>query len=187
MSSLQDQLLQAGLVDKKSAKKIKKEQSKKNKAQIKSKQVVIDETKQAVQKAQQDKIERDREANRQKQKLAEEKAIRAQIIQLIKMNKLPKDRGDIGYNFSDGSIKKIYVTQQQQDELSRGRLAIVKLSHGQEISYEMVAKAVADKISERDQSFVITLNTPSKQSLGEMTAEEEEWYADYEIPDDLMW
>ncbi len=187
MSSLQDQLLQAGLVDKKSAKKVQKEKAKKNKVQKKSKQVVVDETKEAVKQAQLEKADRDREANRLKQQQAEEKAIQAQIIQLINMNKLAKGKGDVGYNFTDGSIKKIYISQKQQEELSRGRLAIVKLTHGNDTSYEIVAKAVADKIAERDDSFVITLNTQADNSPGEMTAEEEEWYADYEIPDDLMW
>ena len=42
----------------------------------------------------------------------------------------------------------------------------------------------ADKIAERDLARVIDCSEESDQGL---TAEEKDWYKDYEIPDDLMW
>jgi uncharacterized protein YaiL (DUF2058 family) len=46
----------------------------------------------------------------------------------------------------------------------------------------VVPKAVADKIHQRDARYVIVSNTVSAE-----TAAEDDPYADYKIPDDLMW
>ena len=187
MASLQDQLLNAGLVDEKAAKKARKEKSKQKKVAYKSKQKAVDDTRLAAEKALADKAERNREQNRILQEQAEKKAIEAQIIQLITINKLDRSGGDIGYNFADGTIKKIFVTKTFQDQLSLGRLAIVKLKQGNEVRYEIVAKAVADKIAQRDKSFIVLLNEGNADKQQGKISEEDDWYADYEIPDDLMW
>jgi len=103
----------------------------------------------------------------------------AQIKQLIQMNAQSKGHGDIAYNFTDGKqIKKIYVNAAVQKLLTRGRLAIAKLGEG----YELVPTPVADKIIERDDSFIVSLAEVSAD-----VADEEDPYADYQIPDDLMW
>ena len=183
MPSLQDQLLKAGLVDEKKAKQVNKEKRKAKKQQPKGHQQ-LDESKLAAKKSLEQKAERAREENRKQQEQAEKKAINAQIIQLIKMNKLDNIKGDIGYNFTDGSVKKIYVSKGIQDKLSEGKLAIVKLITCNEIQYEIVAPAVAEKIAQRDASIVVSLHSQTSQTPSNS---EEDWYADYEIPDDLMW
>jgi len=179
MSSLQDQLLKAGLVDAKKAKKNQKDKRKATKVQKKSKQEVVDENKLQAQKTRDEKTSRDRELNAQRQAEAERKAIVAQIKQLIQMNAQSKGHGDIAYNFTDGKqIKKIYVNAAVQKLLTRDRLAIAKLGEG----YELVPTPVADKIVERDDSFIVSLAEVSAD-----VADEEDPYADYQIPDDLMW
>ena len=114
------------------------------------------------------------------------KAIAAQIIQLINLNKLDR-RGDVEFNFSDGkAIKKIHVSQKISDEVSRGRLCIARLGE----SYEVVPKPVADKIRERDDETVVVYNQSSAVSSSEVEAEtsaDDDHYAQFEIPDDLMW
>ncbi|MGH1371315.1 MAG: DUF2058 domain-containing protein [Cellvibrionaceae bacterium] len=179
MSSLQDQLLKAGLVDAKKAKKNQKDKRKAAKVQKKSKQEVVDENKLQAQKTREDKAARDRELNAQRQAEAERKAILAQIKQLITINAQSKGNGDIAYNFTDGKqIKKLYVNAEVQRLLTRGRLAIVKQGEG----YELVPTPVADKIAERDDSFIVSLSEKAAE-----VADEEDPYADYQIPDDLMW
>jgi len=179
MSSLQDQLLKAGLVDAKKAKRNQKDKRKATKVQKKSKQEVVDENKLQAQKTRDEKTSRDRELNAQRQAEAERKAIVAQIKQLIQMNAQSKGHGDIAYNFTDGKqIKKIYVNAAVQKLLTRGRLAIAKLGEG----YELVPTPVADKIVERDDSFIVSL-----AEVAADVADEEDPYADYQIPDDLMW
>ncbi len=179
MSSLQDQLLKAGLVDAKKAKKNQKDKRKAAKVQKKSKQEVVDENKLQAQKTREEKAARDRELNAQRQAEAERKAVLAQIKQLISMNAQPTGNGDIAYNFTDGKqIKKLYVNAEVQRLLTRGRLAIVKQDDG----YELVPTPVADKIAERDDTFIVSLSEVTSD-----VADEEDPYADYQIPDDLMW
>ncbi len=185
MASLQDQLLQAGLVNEKKAKQAKKAQRKKTKQAHKSKQAPLDENKVAAQQALKDKAEKDRQLNLQQQEQAQQKAIAAQVKQLVTLNKLDRRDADIAYNFEHSAkFKKIYVNKKMQDMLSRGQLAIIALETANETQFEVVVKAVADKIAQRMQDAVIMLNHDNTETL---SSEEEDWYADYEIPDDLMW
>ncbi|MBE9527076.1 MAG: DUF2058 domain-containing protein [Proteobacteria bacterium] len=178
-NALQEQLLNAGLVDKNQANRAKSNKHKKMKQQRNTKQGVVDEAKQLAEKAIQEKAQRDRDLNRKKEDKALEKAIIAQIIQLINVNKIKKGNGDdLAYNFEDNkSVKRVFVTQEVHDNIANGRLTIVKLQ-GQ---YEIVPTPVADKIKQRDESYIILKNEVQE------TTEEDEFYADYDIPDDLMW
>lgn len=181
MASLQDQLLKAGLVDEKKAKQAKKEKRKTEKVQRKSKEVVVDEVKEAAAQAREARAERDRELNREREAKAEQKAIRAQIKQLIEMNCQKKAIGTdegVSYNFTDGKkVKSIYVSPQIQEQLANGRLAIAKIGD----RYEVVPSVVADKIKQRDESYIL-----SQQAIAE-DIDEDDPYADFQIPDDLMW
>ncbi|MEH6581517.1 MAG: DUF2058 domain-containing protein [Halioglobus sp.] len=178
MASLQDQLLKAGIVDKKKAKEINKEKRKKAKKQPKG-SVQLDETKEQAKRALADKVERDREINRQQQATAEQKAVHAQIIQLVNMNRISRQNGDIAYQFSDGKIiKKLYVTAELQSQLIKGKIAISKLGE----SFELVPSAIAEKIRQRDESIIVLQNSNEKSEV-----DEDDPYADYQIPDDLMW
>ena len=133
MASLQDQLLKAGIVDKKKAKQIKQEQRKEAKGRQKG-QVQVDQNKEQAKRALAEKTQRDRQLNKRQQDEVEKKAIQAQIIQLIKMNRVDRQKGDVAYQFTDGTrIKKLYVTQQLQNDLSKGRLAIAKLGDSYEL------------------------------------------------------
>lgn len=178
MASLQDQLLKAGLADEKKAKAIRNEKRKQRKQQPKG---VVQESQAEIRarKAREEKAARDRELNRQRQAEAERKAIAAQIRQLVETNRLDLRRGDTNYQFvHDRKIKKITVEEPMVDQLSRGRLAVVYLDD----RYELVAEAVARKIMERDKTAVIVLHDRTSDDTGE-----DDPYAGYEIPDDLMW
>lgn len=176
--SLQDQLLKAGLIDDKKAKKIKKAKHKQVQQKRKNKTATLDESKLAAQKAQTEKAEHDRELNLQHKVAAEQKAIQAQVRQLIEMNRQSMEDGDLPYSFTDGTvIKRIHVTGRQLKQLGNGRLCIVKLDE----QYELIPTLVADKIQQRDQQTPILSNQPTE------TANEDDPYADFQVPDDLMW
>jgi hypothetical protein len=178
MASLQDQLLKAGIVDKKKAKQIKQEQRKEARSRPKG-QVQVDENKEQAKRALAEKTQRDRQLNKRQQDEVEKKAIQAQIIQLIKMNRVDRQKGDVAYQFTDGTrIKKLYVTQQLQNDLSKGRLAIAKLGD----SYELLPAPAAEKIMQRDAQVIVLLNRNES-----IEVDEDDPYADYQIPDDLMW
>jgi uncharacterized protein YaiL (DUF2058 family) len=176
-NAFQEQLLKAGLVDDKKIKQAKKEQYR---AQKQGKQkAATQESRRAAQRAQAEQAERDRELNRRRQKEQAQKAVAAQVRQLIESHRLSREGGDVPYNFSDnGPVKRIYVTEEQHAQISRGRLAIVRLGEG----YELVPAAAAEKIHERDAASVVLLCAPSAASEAE-----DDPYAEFKVPDDLMW
>jgi len=176
--SLQDQLLKSGLVDSKQANKIKKSKLKQTKQKQKNKIETTDEAKLAAQRAQAEKVERDRQLNQQRKAEAERKAIAAQVRQLVEMNRQSRDGGDIDYSFTDGTlIKRIAVTGTQLKQLGNGSLCIVKLDE----QYELIPTLVAEKIQQRDEHTQI-LSNPATE-----TPDEDDPYADFQVPDDLMW
>lgn len=181
MASLQDQLLKAGLIDTKKAKQANKEKRKETNVARRSNEEVIDEVKQSAEQARLEKVERDRELNRQRDLELQQKAIAAQIKQLIENHRQPKGagNGDVEYNFTDGKlIKKMRVSPLVLEQIVRGLLAVVKLGE----RYEVVPRIVADKIAQRDEKFVVVANTKAESKV-----DEDDPYKDYVIPDDLMW
>lgn len=176
--SLQDQLLKAGLVDNKKANKIKKIKHKQARQKQKNKVETADEAKIAAQRSQAEKVERDRQLNQQRKAEAERKAIAAQVRQLIEMNRQSRDDGELAYSFTDGAlVKRIHVTAAQLKQLSNGRLCIVSLDE----QYELIPTLVAEKIQQRDETTQILSNQSTEMP------DEDDPYADYQVPDDLMW
>ncbi len=177
-NSLFDQLQKSGLIDTKKAKQAVKDKRKQDKIQRNSKQPVIDNNKQQAVQAKAEKTEKDKQLNQQRNEKAQRKAFAAQIKQLIEMNAI-ETSGEQQFNFTDGKhIKRIYVDTAQIGRLSRGVVAIVKLGD----KYIIVPSPVAERIAERDPERIIF-----KADKDPEIAEEDDPYADYQIPDDLMW
>jgi len=178
-NSLQDQLLKAGAASKKQGQKASTERRKKNKQKKKKGAAPqLSESSKQSRQNQAEKVAHDRELNRQRQQAANNKAVAAQIQQLIKLNRLPREDCETAYNFVDGTlVRKIFVSPEMLAQLSRGVLAIAKLGE----SYELVPLVIADKIKERDPSVIIT----TEQANG--IDEADDPYADYQVPDDLLW
>lgn len=174
-NAFQDQFLKAGLVDGKKVKNVNQEKHKQVKQQQHAKSPTIDAAQLQAQQASAQKTERDRELNRQKEELGNKKAIAAQIRQIVEVNRVPKGDGDVAYNFQDANkIQRLYVTEATRSQIVRGELVVVRLG----TAYELVPKAVAEKIIQRDPDCVLTL----KEAIP--AADE---YAQYKIPDDLIW
>jgi len=177
--SLQEQLLKSGLVSAAKAKSVKAEKRKQTQQQRKNKVEVVDEAKELAQKAQAEKIERDRELNQLRQQQEEQKQLAAQIKQLIELNKLSTDPEGLAYNFTDDKkVKRLYVSEAMRDQIAEGRLAIVKLG----TNYEVVPTETAKKIQQRDAASVIVFNEQKKTADAE-----DDPYAAYQVPDDLIW
>lgn len=176
--SLQEQLLEAGAVDKNRALKIKKQKHKQGKQRARG-AGDDDAVKQSAREAQAAKAAKDRALSRERQAAAEQRAIAAQVRQLIETNAIDREAGDVAYNFPDaGIVKKITTTVEQQQRLAAGRIAIARL----DAAYVLIPAKVAGKIAERDPGSIIVLNSPSSTA-----APEDDDYADYQIPDDLTW
>ncbi|MCK5902111.1 MAG: DUF2058 domain-containing protein [Cocleimonas sp.] len=181
--SLQDQLLGAGLSNKQKAKKIntaKKKAVKKSRKEnttLENKATLLAEQARAAQRLKSQTL------NAKHQQAVEQKAIAAQICQIIEMNSIEKLKGkqEQPYQFTDeNKIKTLYVSVKNHDLISRGSLAIAKL----EQDYHLIPKQAAHKISERDSHCIVLLNDPLQQ---QDTNVDDDPYADYKIPDDLMW
>jgi uncharacterized protein YaiL (DUF2058 family) len=182
MVSLQEQLLKAGLVDKKKVKVANQEKTKQQKIERRTGVQSVNETKEAVLEAQRQQAERARALNAQRDAEAAKKALAAQIAQMVQVNRQPKSngggKGDIAYNFTLGTkIERIYVSEKVRDHLVAGRLAIVAHNGG----FELVPRVIADKIAERAPESVVRVNKV------EAAADEDDPYKDFKIPDDFDW
>ncbi|RJG11568.1 DUF2058 domain-containing protein [Massilia cavernae] len=178
MVSLQEQLLKAGLVDKNKVKQVNQDKSKQKKVERRTGTQTVDEARLAAIETQRKNAERARELNAQRDAAAAQKAVMAQIAQMVQQNRQNKGAGDIAYNFTHGTrIERIYVSAAVQAHLMAGRLVIVCLNG----STELVPKVIADKIAERDASMVVRVN----KTVTEPDADDP--YAAFKIPDDLMW
>lgn len=174
--SLQDQLLKAGLANKKQAVRAKKAKNSKDKLKRAGVEVA-DEAAALAKQAEEEKLVKDRELNRQKTQRAEQLAVMAQIKQLVEMNRI-SERGHIEFRFPEGNlVKTLLLNERQRVAVVNGQLTIVKTGD----NYNLVPRKVAMKIAERDESCVLVCNDDTGD------APEDDEYADYQVPDDLMW
>ena len=175
---LQEQLLKAGLVNKAKAAQVVREQAKKHKgkgpAAPSAEQV-------EAQRLQAEKAERDRAIAAQRNAQARAQEAQAQIRQIVEAHKVKRE-GEIAYRFADGNvIRDVLVNEPLRAQLAAGTLVIVR--HGE--SYELLPRAAADKVAERDAS-VIVLDHGRADIAGDNAADDE-YYGKFEVPDDLIW
>lgn len=175
--TLQEQMLKAGLVSSKKLEKVQRT--------AKKSRGLAREAKEAVEENKKAQIERDKALSEQNKQALLSKEYKAQVKQLIEMNRIVIPKGDIGYNFTDNNlIKKIYVDKATQSQLTNGRLAIARLvsANKSEDEYAIIPASVAHKIAQRDASFIVL-----SSELSQEEKDEEDPYADFIVPDDLMW
>jgi hypothetical protein len=175
-NALQAQLLKAGLVDSKKAKKI----SKQNDHAKRTGNSEEAEVKKALAEAQAKKLEKDQKLNQEKQQALEEKSLRANVVQMIKQHQLTDTQGEVTYQFVDESkIKKLDVTQKLYDQIVAGHVVIARL---ETTGYALLPRPLADRINAKLEGFMVVSNDKSDTEL-----DEDDPYAAYVIPDDLMW
>ena len=175
--TLQEQMLKAGLVTSKKMAKVQRT-AKKSRVQAREAREAVEENKKA-------QLERDKQLSEQQKQAVLAKEFRAQVKQLIEMNRITLAKGNITFNFTDGNlIKKIEVDKQTQTQLINGRLAIARLviNAKGDCDYAIIPAVVADKIAQRDADSIV-LNS----ALSQEEQDEDDPYADFKIPDDLMW
>lgn len=176
-NSLKDQLLKAGLVKKNDVKQTRK---KKAPTQAKKNRNKVSEHTLRTQRAMLDKAKKDKKLNQQRQAEAEQKARYAQVVQLVDSSKLDRSDGETAYNFTyKKKVKTVYVTVDQQKQLTRGQIAIVILDAER---FELVPNVVAEKIAQRDKKYVVAIDVKEDETVAA-----DDPYADYQIPDDLVW
>lgn len=174
-NALQAQLLKAGLVDSKKAKQL----SKQSEHAKRTGDVENAQAKQALADAQAKKIEKDQKLNQERQHALEQKMLRANVIQMIKQHQIHDTEGEVSYQFVDeAKIKKIHITQKLYDQVVAGHVAVARLEEG----YALLPRPLADRIDSKLTGFMVVTNDKSVDEI-----EEDDPYAAYVIPDDLMW
>jgi len=175
----QEQLLKAGVVSKQQVQQANTDKNKKKKQQRNQKNKLVDEVAIKAKQLADEKIQRDRELNQKKQVQAKAKALSAEINQLILDNLVKRDNTcDIVYNFEhDKKVKRIYVNTEMKQQIIKGKLGLARI----EGRYELVPASVAEKIKQRNERRVVIFT-----ELVELK-DENDPYADFEIPDDLTW
>lgn len=187
--SLRDQLLKTGLVDEKKLKQVakekrdeKKQQHQQQKHAPKGAPTAADLARQKVAQAQAEQAGRDREANRKKQETAARKALYVEVKQLISSNRIARKGGELAFRFRDGSkIEKIYVNDVLLKQLAAGQVGITRIAR----EYIVVPAETMARLKERDPENV-TRMWVSLASEDEKPAEDDP-YAQFQVPDDLMW
>jgi uncharacterized protein YaiL (DUF2058 family) len=168
---LQAQLLKAGLVKQQDIKTVNTQQKKTG-----------DDGSEAARLAREalaEKQARDRALAEAAKEAQRQKELAAQVRQIILHARVSRAGGDVPYHFTDGkSVKKLNVTRALADQLSWGQLAVVRFDD----HYELVPARAAEKLRERNPEVVVALHVPESNRPAE-----DDPYADYKIPDDLMW
>lgn len=179
---LQDQLLKAGLVKKDKVAKAVREQNKrlhaKGPADALSDPDQIDTAKLAAERA-----ERDRALAAARNAQAKANELKAQVRQIVDAHKIKRE-GEIDYRFNDGDvIRSVLVNDVLRGHLAKGVLVIVRHGDG----YELVPRAAAEKIRERDgEVIVLDHRCGDDGKVGEASADDE-YYSRFQVPDDLIW
>lgn len=178
---LQAQLLKAGLVNKAKVAEVAREQ---NKARHGKGAADPSEIQLAAERARIEKAERDRALEAERRAQARAVELRTQARQIISDKKLPRS-GDSDYRFTvDGAIRTLPVNDEQRRKLASGALLIVR--HGD--SFELLPRLAGDKVRERDATLIV-LDHGQDQAAEPSTgnAEDDAYYAQFKVPDDLVW
>jgi len=172
--SLQDQLVKAGLATEQQLRSTKSKKRKQKRSGTPAQDAA--QRQQAAQAAA-EKRQRDQELNRQRDEEAKRKAEQIALWQLVRDNRIARSSGDTAYNFTDGkALKRLYVDAAQHRDLASGSLAIVR----HDDFYELVPAPVAERLATAEPGLVLVHNRSDSD-------DGDDEYADYKVPDDLMW
>lgn len=183
MASLQDQLLKAGLTTKQKARQANSDKRKKGKQKrsgVKVDASLQEQVKQDLELAKKEKLARDIALNNEKKQalLAKEQQLR--ILQILQHHQVTNVNGEAEYNYTFNSkIKKLFVDAITHQALVNGRLALC----GVDDTTYIVTSETAEKVASLDQSVILVQNI----KVVDETVAEDDPYAEFQIPDDLMW
>ncbi len=178
---LQEQLLKAGLVKKSKVAAVAREQ---NKARHAKAPPAPNEIQLEAERARAEKVERDRALAAEQKAQSRISELRAQARQIIEDKKLAR-AGEVEYRFTaDGAIRTLLVNEALRKQLSSGALVIARLGE----RHELLPRAAADKVRERDASLIVLDHgLGATEGTDDPTSEDDAYYAQFEVPDDLVW
>ncbi|WP_372016417.1 DUF2058 domain-containing protein [Pseudoxanthomonas sp. 10H] len=177
---LQEQLLKAGLVKKSKVAEVAREQVK---ARHGKGAPASSEIQRDAERARADKAERDRALEAGRKAQARTAELRAQARQIIQDRKVPRT-GEGEYRFTvDGAIRTLQVDDDLRRKLSSGTLVIARLDE----RFELLPRVTADKVRERDPALIVLDHGQDSAEAAAPTSEDDAYYAQFKVPDDLVW
>ncbi len=187
LNNLQEQLLKSGVLSEKEAKEkaheVRVEATKKRKRRRgkKGNDAAPEAIEERIQEQRREKAEADRQRNREREEARKAQELRAQVRDLVQANTVPNVRGSVVYHFTHGRrVKELLVSPDLHAQLSRGELAIALWDD----AYTLVPDAAATKIRDRIPEVIIWQYEPEPVDA---SPDEDDPYAEFPIPDDLMW
>ena len=176
---LQEQLLKAGLVKKSKVAQVAHEQTK---ARHGKAPPAPSAEQLEVERLRAERTERDRALAAERNAQARISEQRAQARQIIQTQQIARE-GEIEYRFTDGSaVRTILVNTTQRTQLANGSLVIARLGDG----YALLPRAAAQKVQERDANLIVLDHAGSKLAKPD-ASEEDAYYDQFKVPDDLVW
>jgi uncharacterized protein YaiL (DUF2058 family) len=181
-NSLRDQLLKAGLATQEHLKRAKASDRKHHRQAKQQKRTggpapQTEAARLAAEAAAREKA-RAQALNRERQAEQDRLAAEAQARDMVVKSEIsrPQSEKDVGFNFTHkGKIKQIYVSPELHKQLVAGKLAVCR-TRGR---YRVVPVEVAQKV-QPIAPYLVAFLSDGKEP-------EDPDYADFPIPDDLMW
>lgn len=187
-NALQAQLLKAGLVKKSQVSQVANQQAKARVDKHDPKAAAIaaeaELARIEAEKARLEKVERDRQiaAERNAERRANE--LRAQARQIIADKKVLA-KGEAEYRFNDGEvIRTLLLTEAVRKQVIDAALVIVRDGEG----YCLLPRVAAVQLRERAPELIV-LDNAGRDYVEPSTgnAEDDAYYAQFQVPDDLVW
>lgn len=144
-----------------------------------------------AQRQQAERFAREQEQGRKLQEREQRRARAAALRALIDRIALAPLQGEDWYNFVDeGRVRRIAVTPALRAQLMQGELLIARCSD----RYDLVPATAADALRQQYPEALVTLaagdsgrQVPAPTAGAAATADAEDPYRDYVVPDDLTW
>ena len=176
---LQEQLLKAGLVKKSKVAQVAHEQTKARHGKAPPAPTA---EQREVERLRAERAERDRALAAERNAQVRINEHRAQARQIIQTQQVPRE-GDIEYRFTDGgAIRSVLVNEALRTQLANGSLVIARLGEG----HALLPRTAAQKVHGRDASLIVLDHARTGPATPDAT-EEDEYYARFKVPDDLIW
>lgn len=114
--------------------------------------------------------------------IEQRKANKARIKALIEANRVAEHAGESVYRFTQGSrIKQLFVNEAVRQQLIAGELLITRLNG----TTHLVPPAIGEAILAINADWAMI--HPGAASSAASKTDDDDEYADYQVPDDLQW
>ena len=176
---LQEQLLKAGLVKKSKVAEVAREQHKAKHAKAASSpsEIAVE-----AERARAEKVQRDRALEFERRTQARDAELRAQARQIVE-DKQEAGAGEREYRFTaEGAIRTLLVGDEQRRKLASGALVIARLGDRD----LLLPRTAADKVRERDPGMIV-LDHGGTDAQATPASDDDAYYAQFKVPDDLVW